>query len=414
MQADRQTVVITGSGVICSLADSPAALEAALLAGTSGLRPIELFPLDGLPALPAGAVRPFDAQEYLGTERNLRPIDRTSRLLLIASDQALAAAGWTAELRRAHEVGLALGTTFCSVRTIAEFDRRGQKLGPAYVSPLDFANSVINAAAGQTAIWHDLRGPNTTVSCGEASGLAALAYAAEELATARAAAVLAGGAEELCLESFLGYCRAGRLAGSDGAEPRAVPFDAERNGFAQAEGAAMLLLEGLETARERGAAILGVVRGWGSAFAPAREEAARAAAVARAIETALGDAGLEPAAIAAVWCGANGSPVGDRAEARGLAAALGDHAGDVPVVAIKSMVGESLGASGALQAIAALRSLASGQLPAIAGLSDPEADLGLGGLVLANGPLRGDHLLLTALAHDGQAVALVIGREDHG
>src|SRR5687768_11828049 len=124
-------VVVTGAGVISPLGDSPAALHAALCAGESALKPIELFPTDGLGCHQAGEIRPFDARAYLG-ERDLRPVDRTSRLLLVAAQQALAAGGWTAERRAAREMGLVLGTTFCSVRTIAEFDRRGQQLGPAY------------------------------------------------------------------------------------------------------------------------------------------------------------------------------------------------------------------------------------------------------------------------------------------
>ncbi|HEY2289057.1 MAG TPA: beta-ketoacyl synthase N-terminal-like domain-containing protein, partial [Thermoanaerobaculia bacterium] len=183
----RQRVVVTGAGALSPLADSPAGLHAALCAGRSGLKPIELFPTDTIGPRRAGEIRPFEPRDYLG-DRNLRPIDRTSRLLLVAAQQALEASGWTAELRASREVGLVLGTTFCSVRTIAEFDRRGLQLGPSYASPLDFANSVINAAAGQAAIWHGLRGVNSTISAGEASGLQALAYAVGLIRSGRAAA----------------------------------------------------------------------------------------------------------------------------------------------------------------------------------------------------------------------------------
>ena len=94
---------------------------------------------------------------------------------------------------------------FGSVRTIAEFDRRRLTAGPNYVKPFDFANSVINAAAGQTAIWHRLTGVNSTISGGAAAGLEALAYAAGLMANGRETVVLAGGAEELCFESFYGF-----------------------------------------------------------------------------------------------------------------------------------------------------------------------------------------------------------------
>src|SRR4051794_7761948 len=282
MASDRRRVVITGAGSLSCLADSPAGLHAALCAGQSGLKPIELFATESLGCHQAGEIRPFDPQSYLG-DRNLRPIDRTSRLMLVAAGQALAGAGWTAATLAEREAGLVLGTTFCSVRTIAEFDRRGLQLGPSYASPLDFANSVINAAAGQAAIWFGLRGLNSTISAGAASGLAAIGYAVGHIRGGRAAALLAGGVEELCFESFLGHYRAGRLCGSRGGDGEVpIPFHARRNGFALAEGAALVLLEDLDAAAGRNARVLAEVLGHGAAFDPLGTEEGGAGAVARA------------------------------------------------------------------------------------------------------------------------------------
>jgi 3-oxoacyl-(acyl-carrier-protein) synthase len=261
----RRRVVVTGAGVVSPLGDSAAGLHRALCEGRSALRPVELFATDGMGARRAGEVRPFDPQVYLG-DRNLRPLDRTSRLVAAAVGLALADSGWTAERRAAHDVGLVLGTMFCSLRTIAEFDRRSLQLGPSHASPLDFANSVINAAAGQAAIWHGLRGVNSTVSAGEASGLAAIAQAADLIRGGRAEAVLAGGAEELCFESFFGMHQAGRLCGGGGAPEVPVPFDARRNGFALSEGAAVLMLEEAGAAAARGARVRAEVLGHGAAF----------------------------------------------------------------------------------------------------------------------------------------------------
>src|ERR1043166_3044711 len=149
-----KSVVITGAGVVSSLGDTPAGLHAALCEGLSGLRPVELFDTSGLGCPLGGEVKGFDAQRYLG-RRNLRPLDRTSRLVAAAAQLALDGSGWTPEMRTAREVGP----------------------GPGYASPMDFANTVINAAAGQTAIMHGLRGVNTTVSADLTSGLQAISYA---------------------------------------------------------------------------------------------------------------------------------------------------------------------------------------------------------------------------------------------
>jgi 3-oxoacyl-[acyl-carrier-protein] synthase II len=404
----RRRVVVTGAGVISPLADSPAALHAALCAGRSAVKPIELFPTAGIGCCQAGEIRPFEPRDYLG-ERNLRPVDRTSRLLLVAAQGALAASGWTPELRAGREVGLALGTTFCSVRTIAEFDRRGLQLGPSHASPLDFANSVINAAAGQAAIWHDLRGVNSTISAGEASGLQAIAYAVDLIRGGRAEALLAGGAEELCFESFLGYYRAGRLCGSTGEGGEfPIPFDARRNGFVLAEGAALLALEDAASAAARGAAVLAEVLGHGSAFAVSRQDGEAAEAVARAVRLALDDAGIGPQEIDALSASASGSVAVDRWEALGVAAAFGPRVAELPVTAIKSMLGEALGASGALQAVALLGTLEDGMLPGIRALETLEEGLPLAGAAAETRRLEVRRALLTAVGADGHCCALVL------
>jgi 3-oxoacyl-[acyl-carrier-protein] synthase II len=404
----RRSVVVTGAGVLSPLADSPAGLHAALCAGKRAFKDIELFSLEGLGLdgsgpHQAGEIRPFEPRDYLG-ERNLRPIDRTSRLLLAAAQRALDESGWTPELRAGREVGLMLGTTFCSVKTIAEFDRRGLQLGPSHVSPMDFANSVINAAAGQAAIWHGLRGVNSTVSAGEASGLLAIACGASQIRGGHADALLAGGAEELCYESFLGHLRAGRLC-----EAAPLPLDARRSGFALAEGAALLVLEEGAAAAARGARALAEVLGHGSAFDPSETEAGAARAVERAVRIALEDAGIAPGEIDAASVSASGGVTGDRAEAAGIAAALGERAADLPVTAIKSMLGEALGASGGFQAVAALGTLRDGALPGIPGFEGSEAGFPRTGAAAGTRRVAVRRILLTALSTDGHACAVVLG-----
>lgn len=127
-----RSVVVTGVGVISALGDSSEALHAALCQGRSGLRPIGLFEMVQLGCQQGGEIRDFAPRTYLG-EANLRPLDRTSRLVVCAVQQTLEASGFSAEMCSRCEVGLVLGTMFCSVHTIAEFDRRGLTAGPAYV-----------------------------------------------------------------------------------------------------------------------------------------------------------------------------------------------------------------------------------------------------------------------------------------
>lgn len=296
-------VVITGSSAITPLGDTPASVHGALCRGETGLARVTLFSTEGLPCPVGGEITGFSPREYL-PKGNLRPLDRAAQLATIAAARALEGAGCTPELRRERDVGLVLGTLFGSVHTISAFDRRALEAGPQYAKPMDFANSVINAPAGQTAIWHDLRGVNSTICSGTGSGLQAIAYAANLIRAGRADTLLAGGADELCFESFLGFHRTGRVAGSSrrqgaGADPRPIPFAADRNGFALGEGAALFLLEERDQALARGATPLGEIRGSGNAFDPSRgRDAARAAgALERSVEEALAEARIDGAGL---------------------------------------------------------------------------------------------------------------------
>src|SRR6185503_2898833 len=145
----RNRVVITGVGVVSSLGDTSSCLQFSLCSGRRAVKPVELFSTAGLGCPLGGEITSFDAQKYLG-RRNLRPLDRTSRMVASAAQLALNDSGWAESMRKQEEVGLVLGTMFCSVHTISEFDRRAVEVGPGYASPMHFSNTVINAAAGQT------------------------------------------------------------------------------------------------------------------------------------------------------------------------------------------------------------------------------------------------------------------------
>ncbi len=404
-------VVVTGIGVVSPLGEGPATLHRALVAGDSGFSPVTLFDTDSLGPRHAAEVPDFAPERTLG-DGNLRPLDRTARLVIVAAHLAFEASGWTRELREAREVGLVLGTMFGSVHTISAFDRRALTAGPKYAKPFEFANSVINAAAGQTAIWHDLRGLNSTVAGGTTAGLQALAYAVEAIRTGRADALLAGGADELCFESLYGFHQAGRLCGENGHGPDCpVPFDARRNGIVLGEGAGLLMLEEAGAAMERGAPILAEIRGHGNCYDPSRGGDERAAdAVRRAVNLALEDSGTAASEIGAVSAAASGSVLGDRHEALGLAAAFGVDL--PPVTAVKSMLGEGLGASGAFATIALIESMRSGTLPGVRGLVELEAGLPPIDARPEAREVAARRGLVDAVGHDGNVAALIVARPD--
>jgi 3-oxoacyl-[acyl-carrier-protein] synthase II len=417
-------VVVTGIGAICALGDHPSQIHQALCEGRSGFTAPTVFPADIAPGYRVAEVPGFDAQNYLKTG-NVRPLDRTGRLALVGVELALADSGWTTERRVAQPVGLILGTMFCSVRTIGEFDRRAQQAGPEYASPMDFSNTVLNAAAGQVAIWQKLRGINTTVSAGASSGVQAIGYAMQMIRAGRADALMAGGAEEICYESFHGSRQAARLAAPNGGGgPR--PFDAARSGIGMGEGAAFLALEAQESAAARGARVLARVAGFAAAYDPTcradylasdpkqlpqgalgRTRDNRATGLAAVVQRALKDAGIAASDVAFVVSSASGSAELDAREAAAIAAAVGSR---VPVTAIKAMTGEALGASGALQALTALETMRTGRLPGVAGLQQLDPSLAIDASPHTR-DVRASHGLVTAIAPEGNCCALVLSME---
>lgn len=405
-------VVITGTGIVSPLGDTISDVHEALCKGRSGLDTIERFDPAPIAGRTAGEVKEFKPATYLG-KRNFRPLDRTSQLAASAVQLALEDCGESEELREQHDVGLVVGTMFCSVHTIAEFDRRGVTSGPAYVKPLDFANTVINAAAGQTAIWHNLRGVNSTIATGGSSSLNALAYGADMIRSGRSQAIVAGGVEELCFESMFGYYRAGQLAGcseGDSSAPRPVPFDAARNGFALSEGAAFLMLEEAEFAKNRGATVLAEVIGYGKAYDYSRgqEDQPAVDALCLAIGSALREANIKSTDVGCISSAANGSIAGDRNEAAALLSAMGPEVQEIPVTAIKSMLGDTLGAAGAFQVATLIEAMSKGRLPGIPDLRKTEPEFPLT-IVDTDTPIDNvDCGMVTARSTDGNTCALLL------
>lgn len=397
MPHERRSV-ITGIGLLCPLGETLPALHDGLCG--NGLGP---------PAPPPPGPLPPDAPDRHLDGRNAYPLDRPARLLAAAARLALSDSGWPADDLPVREVGLVVGTMFSSAHTVCRFDCQLVGEGPAAVSPFDFANTVINAPAGQAAIWHGLRGVNKTVATGSSSGLEAIAWAAETIRNGRADCLLAGGFEELSHEAVAAFGAAGLLRG---AGERAKPFDRDDGGLALSEGAALVMLEEAGFAARRGARVVAAVLGHGHAFDTSRrrDEGRSLASICRSMLGALDQAGIGPDAVDLVCASANGSPHVDRHEALALATVfeLGTRPQGPPISAIKAYLGESLGAAGPLQCAAMIESMRRGVVPApvrlemAGGTVVPRTLVGPLGL----GPIR--TCLVNSLGLDGHSSSLVL------
>ncbi|HTM48627.1 MAG TPA: beta-ketoacyl-[acyl-carrier-protein] synthase family protein [Bryobacteraceae bacterium] len=392
-------VVVTGAGVIASIGAGVEEFERNLFAGCSGVGP---SPLMGGNAV-AAEVRNFNPQPWLGN-KGIRVLDRSARLLSVAAHMALGSTGLSQQEGDGDpDLGLVCGTMFGSVHSITSFDWSGITEGPNYVNPMEFPNTVINSPSGQAAIKHKLRGVNSTISAGLVSGLYAIHYAAEFLRFGRATALMAGGVEELCEESFLSFAKVGVI--SQRGCPQ--PFGPDRDGTVLGEGSALWMMETAAGAEARGAKAQLEVCGFG-ATQDAHDVTAfrvRGEGATSAIRQALRSAGIEPDAIGGIIAGASGSRAGDEMEVHALRNVFGDRLGRIPVCAPKSAYGEAMGASGALGALTAGLALAKGFVPPTAGYHANNA-----GLMLSSQPqaLNKEYALVNCFGCDGNNAALVL------
>jgi 3-oxoacyl-[acyl-carrier-protein] synthase II len=395
-------IVMTGAGVICAVGAGLEDFEQKLFGGCSGVGPSELFGQDAITA----EVRGFTPQTWLGT-KGIRVLDRAARLLAVASQMALSSTGL--QQPEASEgdpdLGLVCGTMFGSVHSITSFDWSGQTEGVNYVNPMEFPNTVINSPAGQAAIKFKLRGVNSTISAGLASGLFAIHYASEFLKFGRASALLAGGVEELCEESFVSFRKVGvtSLSGS------ARPFQTDRDGIVLGEGSSLLMLERWESAEDRGAGMLVEVCGFGSAHDAhdISSYSVRGEGAAFAMEQALAASGIGPADIGCVIAGASGSVAADLMESHALKRVFGERLRDIPVSAPKAAFGEAMGASGALSTVAGALALRRRMAPPTAGCAASDLELKISA---KPEEFTGDYALVNCFGCDGNNASLVLRR----
>jgi 3-oxoacyl-[acyl-carrier-protein] synthase II len=357
-------VVVTGIGAVTPLGVGAATLHERWTAGVSGI--------DGGEA----PCRDFDPGNFM-TKKEARRADRFTQLAAAAAAEALESAGWADEKPYdSRRIGCVIGT---GIGGLGSFEHGHGILvedGPGKVPPLSVPLMMGNAAPGVVAMRHNLHGPSFGVVSACAAGAHAIGTAMRMLQAGDADAVVTGGSEA----ALTPLARAAFAAlDAVSATGTSRPFDARRDGFVMGEGAAVLVLEDEERARERGARILARVRGYGAtsdAFHLTAPDAEGRGA-ADAIRIALADAGVEPEDVDYVNAHGTSTPLNDRAETIALKKALGKHAQTVPVSSTKSSIGHTLGAAGAIEAVATILALRDRVAPPTLGYEQPDEGLDL-------------------------------------
>lgn len=408
---EEPRVVITGVGTISPLGHHPKDIHAALCENRVPLGDVPLG--DEGRTLRCLGIQDFDATQWLG-DVNLRSLERTGQFSIVSALLALEASGWTEAQREGVEMDLILATALGTVETISRFDRTALVNGPKHAKPLDFANTVINAAAGQTAIWHQLTGSNLTVCAGKTSGLRALGMAARRVRLQRGGPVLTGAVEALSWEVYSAFQQAGQLLPESKDGPP-LPLHRDREGFLLGEAGAYLMVEDASAAATRSASVLAEISGWSSTStsSPPQNGSETTRSSARAIEQALSSAKTKADAVDLICVSANGSSDADSIEMRALADVFQDRLASIPLMVPAASFGETLGASGLLQSISAVEAARAGCVPGTPIATNYDPSLPACGLQTDCQRGRFSKLLCVSQGFDGDTAAMVFTLPPH-
>ncbi len=376
----KERIVITGMGALTPLGLGVEETWEGLVAGRSGITEITQFDASEMPIRIAGEVKGFDPTDYINF-KEARRMARCSHLALAAGFQAMADAGLGDHVPHPERSGVVMGTGVGGFEAGLEAWEIFKTRGLRRVNPFTAMSMLSNMPAHHLSLQFQCQAYNNTVVTACAAGTQAIGEAAEAIRRGAVDLMLAGGVEGMIHEVIIGAFTVMRVLASDNENPEKAckPFDARRDGFVSAEGSAVMVLERLDKALDRGARIYAEVLGYAAntdAYHAAIPDPEGAGA-SRAMKWALENAGVSPGEIDYINAHGPGTEVGDPVETKAIKGLFGAYAYEVPVSSTKSMVGHALGGGGAIEAVACAKTITEGVIhPTINyEVPDPECDL---------------------------------------
>ena len=378
-QHANRRVVVTGVGLVTPLGTGIEKTWKALCAGESGVTRITRFDPTDYPSRIAGEVKDFNATEFI-EKKELKKMDLFIHYAVGAAQMAVDDAGLKVTAENAEQVGVYIGSGIGGLGSIEHYHKVLQEKGPDRVTPFFIPMTVINLASGQVAIRLGARGPNSCAVTACATGNHCIGDAFRLIQRGDASVMIAGGAEAAVTPLGVAGFGAARALSRRNDDPAGAsrPFDRDRDGFVLSEGAGVLVLEELETAKRRGARVYAEIIGYGmSADAyhiTAPPEDGEGAV--RCMEMSNHDAGIAKSDIG--YINAHGtSTFADKIETLAIKRVFGELAYRIPVSSTKSMTGHLLGAAGGVEAAFSVLALHHGILPPTINLKHPDPDCDL-------------------------------------
>ena len=364
-------IVVTGIGTVTPVGEGRETVWEELLAGTSGFAPVESFDTSRYSVNSGAEIKQFDPTPFF-EQLDPASVGRATQLAIAAARQAVDDADLDLGSFEPERGGVVMGTTSGEPREVESFDDRFVTEELEQVGEEFMTRYPCHVIAGFVASELGLAGVNAMIPAACAAGSYALAHAFDVLRAGRADVMLAGGADSFSRITYTGFARLGAIA------PEVCqPFDRDRKGMIPGEGAAVLVLETLDRAFERGRTPYAEVTGYGLSCDAHHMTAAHPEGAAKAMFGALSDSGRKPEDVGYISAHGTGTPTNDRLETRAVKKVFGDAAYGVPMSSIKSMIGHTMGAASAIEAAVCALAVATDHVPPTAHFRepDPECDL---------------------------------------
>lgn len=367
-------VVVTGLGAVTPVGLDVSSTWQAICAGQSGAALIDAFDAEAFTTRFSCSVKGFSAEGYFPA-KDAKRMDPFIQFGMVAGIQALRDSGLEITDDNCDRVGCAIGSGIGGIGSIEYNNELIARSGPRRISPFFVPGAIINMISGNLSVMYNMQGPNLAVVTACTSGTHNIGLGARLIASGEVDAMLVGGAEMATTPVGLGGFAAARALSTRNEDPARAsrPWDADRDGFVLGDGAAMLLLESLDSARRRGAKIYAELSGFGMSgdayHMTSPPEDGRGAA--RAMQKALDDSGLNPDEVDYINAHGTSTLVGDRAETMAIKSVFGSHATELAVSSTKSMIGHLLGAAGAVEAVLTVLALGDNVAPPTINLDNP-------------------------------------------
>jgi len=376
----KRRVVVTGLGIVSPVGNTVDVAWENILAGKSGIGPINGFDVSDFPVRFGGEVRDFDVSAFMAN-KDARRMAEFIHYGIAAATHAIEDSGIEIGEADACRAGVAIGSGIGGLHGIEIAYQAFLDGGPRKISPFFVPGNIINMIAGNLSIMYGLKGPNLAIVTACTSATHSIGIAARTIAYGDADIMIAGGAEMATCPTGVGGFSSARALSTRNDDPEAAsrPWDRDRDGFVLSDGAGVLVLEEYELARARGADIYAEIAGFGMSgdayHMTQPSEGGQGAA--QCMDAALADAALNHDDVDYINAHGTSTPAGDIAETLAIKRSFGEQAGKVAISSTKSMTGHLLGAAGGVEALFSILALRDQVVPPTINLEnpDPECDL---------------------------------------